>query len=189
MKPILDGLCRTCDVQLQEERKCVVCFVVARRRENNFQRRCSACANAVQPDRGQALDDHDIVSAGQVFLPRHGESLSSSFSATSSLLVTLRLQAAVSQGIIDGVFTPNDKIRRMSSVEERLAETKRLRCSTCSYEISSSWFLVSSHNPLRVLKPANGHFDCCVGTTISPFTTVDGSTSIPVSASSFFFEA
>ena len=47
MKPISDGLCGTCDVQLQEEQKCVGCFVVARRREKNFQRRRLACANKV----------------------------------------------------------------------------------------------------------------------------------------------
>ena len=29
MKPVLDGLCRTCDVQLQDEQKCVSCFVAA----------------------------------------------------------------------------------------------------------------------------------------------------------------
>ena len=109
MKPILDGLCRTCDVQLQEERKCVGCFVVARRREKNFQRRCLACANKVQLDCGQALDDNDIASADQVDLLGHGESLFSSFSVMSSLPHPLRLQAAASQGIIDGVFTPNEK--------------------------------------------------------------------------------
>ena len=32
MQPILDGLCRDCDNQLEEEQKCVSCFVAARRR-------------------------------------------------------------------------------------------------------------------------------------------------------------
>ena len=69
----------------------------------------------------------------------------------------------------------------MGRVEERREEVKRLRCSTCSYEITSSWFFLSSQRALSVLKPADGHLECCVGAKISPFTTVDGSRSIPVS--------
>ena len=80
--------------------------------------------------------------------------------------------------IIGGIYTPNVRIRRMTSVEQRLAELKRLRCTTCNYEITSSWFFVNRRGIAKVLKPSRGHNACCVASKISHFMTVDGSISI-----------
>ena len=82
------------------------------------------------------------------------------------------------RSIVDGVFTPSATIRRLSRVEQRSACAKRLRCITCNYEITSSWFVVSPRGIAKVLVPHNGHSACCVGSKRSPFTTVDGSWSV-----------
>ena len=71
----------------------------------------------------------------------------------------------------------------MAIIEERPEEVKLLRCTTCGYEIASSWFLVSPQGTLSVLKPVSCHYECCVGMNIGAFTTVDGSSSTPVGAS------
>ena len=80
--------------------------------------------------------------------------------------------------IIGGIYIPNVHVRRMTCVEQRLAAVKRLRCNTCNYEITSSWFRVDRRGIAKVLKPRGGHNACRVASKISHFTTVDGSSSI-----------
>ena len=80
--------------------------------------------------------------------------------------------------IIGGIYIPNVHVRRMTCVEQRLAVVKRLRCNTCNYEITSSWFRVDRRGIAKVLKPRSGHNACRVASKISHFTTVDGSSSI-----------
>ena len=74
----------------------------------------------------------------------------------------------------------------MPRVENRPEEVKRLRCAKCGYQIASSWFIISPEGTSSVLKLVNGHFECSVGMKISPFVTVDGSRSIPVSSDLYF---
>ena len=80
--------------------------------------------------------------------------------------------------IIGDVYTPNVHVRRLACVEQRPAEAKRLRCNTCDYEISSSWFRVGRHGIAKMLKPRAGHSACRRASKISQFTTIDGSSSI-----------
>ena len=81
------------------------------------------------------------------------------------------------RSVVDGVYTLSATIRRMPCVEQRSEGAKRLRCITCNYEFSSSWFVVSRQGIAKVLKPKIGHNACRVGSKSSPFTTVDRSRS------------
>ena len=80
--------------------------------------------------------------------------------------------------IIGGIYIPNVHVRRLPCVEQRPADAKRLRCNTCEYEISSSWFFVGRQGIAKVLKPRKGHNACRRSSTLSHFTATDGSSSI-----------
>ena len=54
------------------------------------------------------------------------------------------MQATDTRGIVRGIFTPAERIRRMPGVEQRPGDVRRLRCSTCKYEVTSIWFFTSS---------------------------------------------
>ena len=112
-----DDLCLDCYM-------CIQCFQRPRDRRRGSKSLCTLCL--------QASSSSD------------GACPSSGASSTSPTSILERVQAAVSRGIVDGVLTPSYTIRCMARVEQRLEQVKRLRCTTCNYEITSSWFYVSA---------------------------------------------
>ena len=204
MSPIMDGLCRNCDMHLQKDQKCVECFIANRRREKVCRRRCRACASeAMQIEHSEDL----VVDRSRTTTLMTSSALSFYSSApeladlercrlcsdtalrcscptsidTSPSIFLERAPGIDMRRIVRGIFTPAGRIRRMQCVEQRPGDVRRLRCSTCNYEVTSSWYFISSQGTRSVLRPVVGHMPCRVGTKVSHFATVDGSASIPVS--------
>lgn len=72
----------------------------------------------------------------------------------------------------NGIYTPNPRLQALKHVKH-CEVPKLLRCTKCSYEITSSWYLVAGSTQ-KVIRPQTVRTQC-----EGSFLPVDGSKSIP----------